>query len=77
MLLNKPSDAHKISLTEENMEKNTLYEFIEKLQAMDNHKVHDALKKFQDNTNKEIEETQKQLKILSKDFNTKVKQRRQ
>jgi hypothetical protein len=42
--------------------------FMEKLQDMVNQKVKDALKKYQDTTNKNLEKTQKQLNELREKF---------
>jgi DNA-binding protein YbaB len=50
---------------------------MEKLQDMVNQKVQDALKKYQDTTNKKLEKTQAQLReLLKSSTNTKVKQKR-
>jgi hypothetical protein len=54
--------ATKKSLKEEIMEKVT-EKLMEKILDMFNQKVQDALKKFQDTTNKELEKTQKQPNI--------------
>jgi chromosome segregation ATPase len=58
----------KKSLKEELMEEVT-EKLIEKILDMVNQKVQDALKKFQDTTNKEFEKTQKQLHELKENFN--------
>jgi hypothetical protein len=50
--------------------------FMEKILDKVNQKEQDALKKFQDTTNEELEKTQKQLNELREpSTNTKVKQR--
>jgi hypothetical protein len=74
---NELSDAHKKSLKEDIMDEIT-EKLMEKLQDVVNQKVQDALKKYQDTTNKKLKKTQKQLNELRDDFNknTKVKQKR-
>jgi hypothetical protein len=42
---------------------------------MVNQNVQDALQKYQDTKNKKHEKTQRQIKELREDFNTKLKQR--
>jgi hypothetical protein len=62
-------------LKEEIMEAVT-QNFMEKILDKVNQKEQDALKKFQDTTNEELEKTQKQLNELREpSTNTKVKQR--
>jgi cell division ATPase FtsA len=51
---NEPSNTHTKSFKEENMEEIT-EKLMEKILDMVNQKVQDALKKFQDTTNKEHE----------------------
>jgi hypothetical protein len=69
----EPSDSHIKTLKEEILE--DIHEkFMEKILDIVNQNVQYALKKFQD-TKKEHEKTQKQIKELKEDFNTKVKQR--
>jgi hypothetical protein len=69
-----PVTLKKKCLKEEIMEEIT-EKLMEKLQY--NQKVQDALKKFQDTTNKNLEKTQKQLNELRQEFDkTKLKQRR-
>jgi tRNA A37 threonylcarbamoyltransferase TsaD len=53
---NEPNDAHKKSLKLEIMEE-VAEKFLEKVLDMVSKKVQDALKKFQDTTNKELEKT--------------------
>jgi hypothetical protein len=65
---NEPSDAHKISLKEEIMEEVT-EKLMEKILNIVNEKAQDALKKFQDIMDKELEKTQKQLNVLKEDVN--------
>jgi predicted house-cleaning noncanonical NTP pyrophosphatase (MazG superfamily) len=65
---NEFSDDHKKSLEEEIMEEIT-EKFMEKLQDMVNLKVQDALKIFEDTTNKKLEKAQKQLHGHKEDFN--------
>jgi glutamyl-tRNA reductase len=67
-IINKLSDAHKISHKEEIMDKST-EKLMKKLQDMVNQKIQDALRKYQDTTNKKLEKTQKQLNELREDFN--------
>jgi hypothetical protein len=55
-----PNEAHKNTLTEEILE--VINEnFIEMLLDVVNQNVQEALKKFQDNKNKDYEKTQKQI----------------
>jgi hypothetical protein len=54
----EPSDTHKNTLKKEILEEIS-DKFMEKILDMVNQNVHDALKKFQDNKNKEHEMTQK------------------
>jgi cell division ATPase FtsA len=54
----EPSNAHKNILKEEILQEIT-ENFMEKILDMVNQNVQDALKKFQDNKNKEHEKTQK------------------
>jgi type I site-specific restriction endonuclease len=61
------NDHKKKSLNEEIMDKIT-EKLMEKLQDMVNQKVQDALKKYQDTTNKKLEKIQKQLNELREDF---------
>jgi type I site-specific restriction endonuclease len=61
------NDHKKKSLNEEIMDKIT-EKLMEKLQDMVNQKVQDALKKYQDTTNKKLEKMQKQLNELREDF---------
>jgi 5'-deoxynucleotidase YfbR-like HD superfamily hydrolase len=56
----KPNDAHKNILKEEIVQVIT-ENFIELLLDMVNQNIQEALKKFQDNKNKEYEKTQKQI----------------
>jgi hypothetical protein len=58
----------KKSLQQEIMDK-LIEKLMEKLQDTVNQKVQDALKKFEDTTNKELAKTQKQLNELRVDFN--------
>jgi hypothetical protein len=57
---NEPNEAHKNTLKEEILQ--VINEnFIEMIPDMVNQNVHKALKKFQDNKNKEYEKTQEQI----------------
>jgi hypothetical protein len=56
----EPNEAHKNTLKEKILQVIT-ENFMEMLLDMVNQKVHEALKKFQDNKNKEYEKTQKQI----------------
>jgi hypothetical protein len=59
----EPNEAHKNNLKKEILQ--AINEnFIEMLLDMVNQNVQKALKKFQDNRNKEYEKTQKQIKII-------------
>jgi tRNA A37 threonylcarbamoyltransferase TsaD len=64
----EPSDMHKKTLKEEILDEITK-KLMEKILAMVNQKLQEALKKFQDNKNKEHEKTQKQIDELREDFN--------
>jgi 5'-deoxynucleotidase YfbR-like HD superfamily hydrolase len=59
----EPSDAHKNTLKEEILQE-TIEKFMEKILDIVNQNVQEALKKFQDTTNKEYEKTQKQINEL-------------
>jgi DNA-binding protein YbaB len=74
MSLISPVTPTKKSLKEEIMEL-VSEKLVEKVEDMVNQTVQDALKKFQDTTDKEFEKTQKQLHELMTSTNTKVKQR--
>jgi hypothetical protein len=66
--MKKPIDFHKITLIEEILEEIS-EKFMEKILDMVTQNVQDALKKFQDNKNKEHEKTQKQINEIREDFN--------
>jgi ketol-acid reductoisomerase len=70
----EPNETHKNILKEEILQVIT-GNFMEMLLDMVNQNVQKALKKFQDNKNKEYEKTQKQINKLIGALNTKVKQR--
>jgi hypothetical protein len=71
----KPNEAHKNTLKEE-IPQEINENFIEMLLDMVNQNVQEALKKFQDNKNKEYEKTQNQINdIIGALSNTKVKQK--
>jgi hypothetical protein len=60
----EPNEAHKNNLKKEILQ--VINEnFIEMLLVIVNQKVEEALKKFQDNKNKQYEETQKQINELT------------
>jgi phage-related protein len=65
---NKPGEAQKKMLKEENLEEIT-DKLMKKILDIVKQNAQDALKKFQDTKNKEHEMTQKQIKELRKDFN--------
>jgi hypothetical protein len=62
------SDSHKKSIKEDIMEETTEI-LTEKLCNMVNQKIQDALKKYQDIINKNLEKTQKQLNEFREDLN--------
>jgi uncharacterized protein (UPF0305 family) len=62
-----PSDIHIKTLKEEILE-DIPKKFMEKILDVVNQNVQDALKKFQDNKNKEHEKIQKQIKELREDL---------
>jgi hypothetical protein len=62
------SNAHKKALKKE-IWGEIAEKFMEKILDMVNQNVQNALKKFQDNKNKELEKTQKQMKELREDVN--------
>jgi hypothetical protein len=64
----EPNKAHKNTLKEEILQV-TNENFIEILLAIVNQNVQEALKKFQDNKNKEYEKTQKQINEIIKTLN--------
>jgi transcriptional regulator of heat shock response len=66
-ITNEFSDTHKKTLKEEIMDEITK-KLLEELKDIVNQKVQDALKKYQDTTNKKLEKTQKQLNELREDF---------
>jgi hypothetical protein len=71
----KPNEAHKNNLKEEILQENT-ENFMEMVWYKVNQNVQGALKKFQDNKNKDYEKTQKQIRELIGALNEyKVKQR--
>jgi hypothetical protein len=64
----EPNEAHKNTLKEEILKVIT-ENFMEMLIDMVHQNVQEALKKFQDNKNKEYEKTQKQINELIRDLN--------
>jgi hypothetical protein len=62
------NEAHKNTLKEEILQVIT-ENFMQMLLAMVNRNIHKALKKFQDNKNKEYEKTQKQISEFIGDLN--------
>jgi hypothetical protein len=64
----EPKEAHKNTLKEEILQVITK-NFMEKLLDMVNQNVQEALKKFQEDKNKEYEKTQKQINEIIGDLN--------
>jgi hypothetical protein len=71
----EPNEAHKNALKEEILQVIT-ENFMGMLLNMVNQNIQEALKKFQDNKNKDYKKTQKQInELIGPKINTKVKQR--
>jgi endo-alpha-1,4-polygalactosaminidase (GH114 family) len=68
----EPNKAHKNTLKEEILQVIT-ENFMEMLLDMVNQKVQEALKKFQEDKNKENEKTQKQINEIIRALNKKTK----